>query len=262
MYAYLGSSPLARGLRHHPIRGGPRRGIIPARAGFTWRGTRPAPWGPDHPRSRGVYMARNSAGSLGSGSSPLARGLPTSSATGPWPGTDHPRSRGVYALEHRGQARAQGSSPLARGLQMTTAAHGEESGIIPARAGFTPSERSAGSQRPDHPRSRGVYDEDGLGHFTVPGSSPLARGLPPSPPTSSGGSRIIPARAGFTDAYDKGALDVRDHPRSRGVYDKGKPVMGATFGSSPLARGLRHPPGDADLPVRIIPARAGFTRSG
>ena len=73
--------------------------------------------------------------------------------------------------------------------------------------------------------------------------------------------RIIPARAGFTRPRVHLGGAGADHPRSRGVYVQratGKPVM---LGSSPLARGLR---GDHARRVhrrRIIPARAGFTRS-
>ena len=71
-----GSSPLARGLRRHRLRGPRRVRIIPARAGFTSpRSTRSARCG-DHPRSRGVYSARTLAGLTSLGSSPLARGLP------------------------------------------------------------------------------------------------------------------------------------------------------------------------------------------
>ena len=52
-----GSSPLARGLRVGTPRERGRRGIIPARAGFTSRGFVMSEWGGDHPRSRGVYMS-------------------------------------------------------------------------------------------------------------------------------------------------------------------------------------------------------------
>ena len=197
-----GSSPLARGLLVHAGLRGPEVGIIPARAGFTPRSGRTCTPTWDHPRSRGVYMARNSAGSLGSGSSPLARGLPTSSATGPWPGTDHPRSRGVYLGRSVRIPVSEGSSPLARGLRRRGHHHGPDDRIIPARAGFTPSERSAGSQRPDHPRSRGVYLRvEGYVVLTA-GSSPLARGLLPVPDAELGPLGIIPARAGFTNVSE------------------------------------------------------------
>ena len=74
--ALLGSSPLARGLRHRHCHRGRRHGIIPARAGFTPRLPRPCPAGSDHPRSRGVYVPGFAADADASGSSPLARGLP------------------------------------------------------------------------------------------------------------------------------------------------------------------------------------------
>ena len=54
---------------------------------------------------------------------------------------------------------------------------GPEGGIIPARAGFTPTLSGKGSRRGDHPRSRGVYRVRDPGSPQLPGSSPLARGL-------------------------------------------------------------------------------------
>ena len=50
-----GSSPLARGLLGVFLLSLCRGGIIPARAGFTWRGSRRRRGSRDHPRSRGVY---------------------------------------------------------------------------------------------------------------------------------------------------------------------------------------------------------------
>ena len=75
-----GSSPLARGLRHHlgVPDGGP--GIIPARAGFTIRPGRSPPTRADHPRSRGVYAPAPITHGALPGSSPLARGLRLPSA--------------------------------------------------------------------------------------------------------------------------------------------------------------------------------------
>ena len=72
---------------------------------------------------------------------------------------------------------------------------------------------------------------------------------------------IIPARAGFTIL---GLGDDRlrtDHPRSRGVYLTGWERTRASPGSSPLARGLRTHEAAPWDEYRIIPARAGFTRS-
>ena len=73
-----------------------------------------------------------------------------------YPG-DHPRSRGVYMLMSMPDMRAEGSSPLARGLHCIRHPLPVESGIIPARAGFTPAGRVRAGMRGDHPRSRGVY---------------------------------------------------------------------------------------------------------
>ena len=111
------------------------------------------------------------------GSSPLARGLPVytsvsgaplgiiparagftpgSTSTPSHPG-DHPRSRGVYVGAQSCAAADAGSSPLARGLPVETWDEGGESGIIPARAGFTRLHLSLRRAAGDHPRSRGVY---------------------------------------------------------------------------------------------------------
>ena len=76
----LGSSPLARGLPRAGLIGIRGRGIIPARAGFTSPRRRRRLRGRDHPRSRGVYHPEALHRPQDRGSSPLARGLPQSSA--------------------------------------------------------------------------------------------------------------------------------------------------------------------------------------
>ena len=73
-----GSSPLARGLLGDAVDEGDPPGIIPARAGFTRRRSTPPAASTDHPRSRGVYFSSWYWAMIVSGSSPLARGLPTS----------------------------------------------------------------------------------------------------------------------------------------------------------------------------------------
>ena len=72
----------------------------------------------------------------------------------------------------------------------------------------------------------------------TPGSSPLARGLRRWRRRSAWASRIIPARAGFTDRRGPARVGSEDHPRSRGVYLPSSAASRATKGSSPLARGL------------------------
>ena len=97
--------------------------------------------------------------------------------------------------------------------------------------------------------------------YVAPGSSPLARGLPPTPPLKSLVGGIIPARAGFTSWPGCTRWRAPDHPRSRGVYAMSTSICARPSGSSPLARGLRcrwlSPPRRSG----IIPARAGFTCS-
>ena len=255
----LGSSPLARGLHNDVERRFVRERIIPARAGFTAGHCHHFCESQDHPRSRGVYQVREGLIPDARGSSPLARGLPFSTATPasafriiparagftphedgePRASADHPRSRGVYRR-------------ILRPPRMRRR-------IIPARAGFTMPPDCLHPPPQDHPRSRGVYGGGGGGHRCVPGSSPLARGLRGRCLLDRGRQRIIPARAGFTGTDPRNGGDGRDHPRSRGVYGMVGVTMGGAEGSSPLARGLHVRSFPGAPPPRIIPARAGFT---
>ena len=131
------------------------------------------------------------------GSSPLARGLQVvdrhlhlglgiiPARAGFTPGCpygrhatrDHPRSRGVYRWLPLHGVQLMGSSPLARGLLKVDGSNLLEVGIIPARAGFTPTTRGATNGSADHPRSRGVYRLNSRRLRIGRGSSPLARGL-------------------------------------------------------------------------------------
>ena len=223
-----GSSPLARGLLLSVLEGEPQGGIIPARAGFT--------------------SASSSASGRSPGSSPLARGLleparrrhprrgiiparagfTQSRADVCVKGGDHPRSRGVYLQRRLDGQREGGSSPLARGLQVHVGDPRRQVRIIPARAGFTGIPYSRPRYSGDHPRSRGVYPKHSPGLPPWTGSSPLARGLPPTPWTGINDRRIIPARAGFTACPAARSGRPADHPRSRGVYACGSLVSQRT----------------------------------
>ena len=254
-----GSSPLARGLPWDASGRFSGSGIIPARAGFTARCTPTSHPGPDHPRSRGVYRWEYYSRGCRSGSSPLARGLPTTRSphdrrlriiparagftprprrSGP-PRRDHPRSRGVYPGKGVHMGRILGSSPLARGLRGLLRVRLGRLGIIPARAGVTRRASTPSSAASDHPRSRGVYRDWRAASPPSGGSSPLARGLRVAAPGARGVKRIIPARAGFTRGASRGGWWPADHPRSRGVYRHRSDGDRHGCGSSPLARGLR-----------------------
>ena len=132
-----------------------------------------------------------------------------------------------------------GSSPLARGLQQERPHRHRHRRIIPARAGFTPAGGARRRPTADHPRSRGVYSGGGRMIEAPTGSSPLARGLRRSTPSSP--------------------TPALDHPRSRGVYAPDRHAGSPSLGSSPLARGLLRVTLLGTACHRIIPARAGFT---
>ena len=152
-----------------------------------------------------------------------------------------------------------GSSPLARGLRSTPSWFRMNHGIIPARAGFTVRLHPRREDRPDHPRSRGVYSVADHSDPSGLGSSPLARGLLRARGAGVAGRRIIPARAGFTSSSRTRHGAEMDHPRSRGVYEYDVQRLVDKAGSSPLARGLLWKSNPRPALLWIIPARAGFT---
>ena len=173
--------------------------------------------------------------------------------------SDHPRSRGVYRNVTPTAGTRSGSSPLARGLRPARGHRPRPPGIIPARAGFTDSSLQEHHTNWDHPRSRGVYLRTVTTESAAAGSSPLARGLLPGDAPAIQTSRIIPARAGFTQHVQRVIFALRDHPRSRGVYAVPPALAARCRGSSPLARGLHQKRRRSYGPRGIIPARAGFT---
>ena len=192
-----GSSPHTRGLLAVHVHVAGAGGIIPAHAGFTRlpapRSARPG----DHPRTRGVYVARAFRRRATVGSSPHTRGLRESlpyprrrgriipahagftppAPPGPPALPDHPRTRGVYAPGAMRVVTTSGSSPHTRGLHGGRGPAGAGGRIIPAHAGFTPRWWGTRAGVSDHPRTRGVYYKyETEGTYTY-GSSPHTRGL-------------------------------------------------------------------------------------
>ena len=252
-------SPLARGLRGGEPSGLLDAGIIPARAGFTPLARAAHRRRGDHPRSRGVYEEHGLPYTELCGSSPLARGLPATTSDGRTATGIIPARAGFTTTMTTTSAAMRGSSPLARGLPRRQATYPDLLGIIPARAGFTRAMPARRRRRPDHPRSRGVYNQDEVNVLAGAGSSPLARGLRDLTVLHGLAEGIIPARAGFTPPTPTPSAAPSDHPRSRGVYYCDWAFRKVYRGSSPLARGLHHYE-YRRVPGRgIIPARAGFT---
>ena len=170
----MGSSPLARGTLAIDLLNGTALGLIPARAGNTGRdgaipGRRRA-----HPRSRGEHHVCFAVDKPNPGSSPLARGthklqpvqrahvglIPAragntgSAGSGAALWGAHPRSRGEHQIQGGEGCARLGSSPLARGTPTGDILGLPAVGLIPARAGNTPSENRLVSYRRAHPRSR------------------------------------------------------------------------------------------------------------
>ena len=113
----LGSSPLARGLRLRAVPCMLRKGIIPARAGFTRCEGPGRSRRRDHPRSRGVYTSAVVVEDDEEWIIPARAGFTPQAHAPPRSRPDHPRSRGVYLRGQGHRGHGQGSSPLARGLR-------------------------------------------------------------------------------------------------------------------------------------------------
>ena len=171
----------------------------------------------------------------------------------------HPRSRGADPWSNVGDKRGVGSSPLARGGLMLGVLMTHAPGLIPARAGRTSSSIASSMSARAHPRSRGADPLHSAADETQPGSSPLARGGPPSSISDMLEDGLIPARAGRTSAASTREACGRAHPRSRGADSHGIALSAFRAGSSPLARGGPRPTPRRRRTGGLIPARAGRT---
>ena len=175
-------------------------------------------------------------------------------------GRDHPRSRGEYSSGEAVSTRPLGSSPLSRGILCCFVPEGSKLRIIPALAGNTTVVADLRVDGWDHPRSRGEYPFPASHPPAQTGSSPLSRGIRVCDDSSLPAGGIIPALAGNTWWHMHPGVPTSDHPRSRGEYPVGFPLLGVNAGSSPLSRGIlvswfyRFPA------ARIIPALAGNTK--
>ena len=228
---------------------------------------------------RGEHLRGAQAGDLGRGSSPHARGAPSTRATaatvrGIIPACagstfeisqnrgeirDHPRMRG----EHEGAMMLErldmGSSPHARGAHDVVTVAESTVGIIPACAGSTHSRRTPMPSTRDHPRMRGEHSPSSDRSSADVGSSPHARGAPTKTRSTTSCRGIIPACAGSTCCRGRYGTPRGDHPRMRGEHYKRLDAQGHRMGSSPHARGARRRCQDTKRGDGIIPACAGST---
>ena len=252
--------PRSRG--EHPGRAGEAGEVhrfIPARAGNTWTRGWPRRQPPVHPRSRGEHYALSDLGTPADGSSPLARGTPSSSTPAPGVCRFIPARAGNTLSVRNSRSTWGGSSPLARGTPADAPDRHDRDRFIPARAGNTWGVTSPSPSQSVHPRSRGEHHPGLHVRMRGFGSSPLARGTLGLRILLRGTNRFIPARAGNTQMVAAATGESSVHPRSRGEHPASWIAEQSMNGSSPLARGTR-PRGDRGCPrFRFIPARAGNT---
>ena len=174
---------------------------------------------------------------------------------------DHPRACGANWHTRAVADGLYGSSPRVRGKHVVEADGDSAIGIIPARAGQTRPPHTDWLSRPDHPRACGANYLTALIVFIAIGSSPRVRGKPRGLAAGQRGGRIIPARAGQTVWGGQRGASRADHPRACGANSSASAVTVTLPGSSPRVRGKQRASRQPDEHVRIIPARAGQTRS-
>ena len=191
----------------------------------------------DHPRACGANYAEALPSAVGCGSSPRVRGklrpLPRvcggvriiPARAGQTVGRvercrgipDHPRACGANLVPFSLRLWWFGSSPRVRGKPGALLDRGDNSRIIPARAGQTCCPRAGQRDCPDHPRACGANLYARAAAPSSSGSSPRVRGkLRPSKRRWRRG-RIIPARAGQTGALAFFVNVRTDHPRACGA---------------------------------------------
>ena len=152
-----------------------------------------------------------------------------------------------------------GSSPRVRGKRSRTSSNVDMVGLIPARAGKTPTEYADARASSAHPRACGENNPGAATTPPLPGSSPRVRGKLKGSSPLSRGIGLIPARAGKTRRGFGRRPGRRAHPRACGENPRvcGENISGV--GSSPRVRGKR-PLGPQGQGVDgLIPARAGKT---
>ena len=274
-----GSSPRVRGKPRRRPRKRVPPGLIPACAGKTPAGPRKRPRRPAHPRVCGENAMSVSSKPAIPGSSPRVRGKPCGRAPGaaraglipacagktssmvmiPVCRAAHPRVCGENVLTLFDGTAVPGSSPRVRGkpVQHRRAPQGRR--LIPACAGKTGSTPIPSSPTAAHPRVCGENVGGRGGVHLAHGSSPRVRGKLTRIGDHHDRHRLIPARAGKTNAPPQRTSSPRAHPRACGENWSAPPRPSTSPGSSPRVRGKLYEPGEHELGVRLIPARAGKT---
>ena len=231
--------------------------LIPACAGKTRRLWAWRPPSPAHPRACGENVLAASSASSTPGSSPRVRGKPPRERAGPpvrglipacagktrstWrtpsPRQAHPRACGENNGMGEGVVGCFGSSPRVRGKPIEQQFLRARVGLIPARAGKTPSTTSPKKARPAHPRACGENIKTTAPPAIEAGSSPRVRGKHPRRPRTGRGRGLIPARAGKTTRRPRGRGCPWAHPHACGENLSRSSLTFVSWGSSPRVRG-------------------------
>ena len=213
------------------------------------------------PRARGTHAA--TARSSGAGRFIPASAGNTSANADIWDSPAvHPRERGEHSATINLSSATSGSSPRARGTRSDPAVKNEVKRFIPASAGNTQSGTIQLLLTPVHPRERGEHAIWAFRSALAAGSSPRARGTPPTATAENEALRFIPASAGNTLAANCWSAGKAVHPRERGEHRSRRRMVRQPFGSSPRARGTHGEVVPSAYFQRFIPASAGNTRSG
>ena len=274
-----GSSPRVRGSQGCLWRDYPPSGIIPAGAGLTSPAGHAGCSVWDHPRGCGAHQTFAIHHLSTGGSSPRVRGsrrsiIAAMTTVGIIPAgagltilpplipcifRDHPRGCGAHILDIIDENTIKGSSPRVRGSRDQAKIIWSEAGIIPAGAGLTPSYPRQKHATRDHPRGCGAHQREPFGDYQGSGSSPRVRGSLSTDFRSKTCKGIIPAGAGLTFAFGRGAASTGDHPRGCGAHSVYVLQGDISKGSSPRVRGSPFRPVVLESVPGIIPAGAGLT---
>ena len=175
------------------------------------------------------------------------------------PSPAHPRACGENVLAASSASSTPGSSPRVRGKPIEQQFLRARVGLIPARAGKTPSTTSPKKARPAHPRACGENIKTTAPPAIEAGSSPRVRGKHPRRPRTGRGRGLIPARAGKTTRRPRGRGCPWAHPHACGENLSRSSLTFVSWGSSPRVRGKRLRLLAQTRTRRLIPARAGKT---
>ena len=232
-------------------------GLIPARAGSTFRRSDSSSPNRAHPRPCGEHTPAAARIERPTGSSPPVRGahkigctlekcrglIPARAGSTiatkfrHWDSRAHPRPCGEHVDDLLFVVVVPGSSPPVRGAPAFALWGLLNSGLIPARAGSTGYAAAANASSGAHPRPCGEHSKITDHSFEKLGSSPPVRGAPQLRHPRGTPRGLIPARAGSTRLVLLRLVAVRAHPRPCGEHTKSLAPARKSVGSSPPVRG-------------------------